>query len=46
MGSVAERETLVVVGVHEGFESAGDTLRIEAFAGAKVHMVDIERGRR
>ena len=44
--SVPERETLVVIGIHDGFESPGDTLRIEAFAGAKVHMVDIERGRR
>ena len=41
-----ETETLVVIGIHEGFESAPDTLRIDEFAGARVYMVDIERGRR
>ena len=44
--SVPERELLTVIGIHEGVESAGDTLRIEEFAAARVHMVDIERERR
>ena len=44
--SVPERELLTVIGIHEGVESAGDTLRIEEFAAARVHMLDIERERR
>ena len=44
--SVPERELLTVIGIHEGVESAGDTLRIEEFVAARVHMLDIERERR
>ncbi len=42
--AVPENQLLTIVGIHEESESAGDTLRIEEFAGARVHMVDIERG--